>query len=129
MMPILLVTRPLTTASNFETAVRSSVEIPFETIFSPLLEILPIPVDQVEPADNLIITSSNGARRATELGISAANTVWCVGHKTTQRAKQLGLKAKYAGEDSSQLLTTISGISANENFLHVSGTHTRGNVV
>ncbi len=129
MTPILIVTRPKSAAQTFADQVLERLSDPVSVIYSPALEI--IPLDPVLPFDpnHIIFTSSNGLRHAARLGISKSTPIWCVGNRTTDLAKSHGYNARFAGESAEALVETMVLQRPNGSILHLSGKHTRGNVV
>ena len=126
--PILMVTRPIESAQGFVKAVKSQAKSPFQTVNSPALRIDPIDVPEIGQVDTLVLTSSNGVKRAAEIGLCPVEC-FCVGEKTTKLAQNLGLGAKLAGHDAEALVQTLMEVRPSGQIVHLSGQHTRGAVV
>lgn len=130
MSPILIVTRPIATAQRFVAKVTDAAGFEPNVLLSPALSIVPLEVDLPKGAiDHLILTSANGALQAKRNGVPGDTTAWCVGQSTTEVANELGFAASFAGETADDLVATLLNAAPKGRMLHVSGVHTRGNVV
>ncbi len=130
MTPILLVTRPAAAADRFVAKVRNAAKIELNVVLSPSFTIDPLQVDLPDEGfDHLIVTSFNGVHQAKRLGAPKGTPTWCVGKATTQVAMDLGFDARFAGETADTLVKTLIKVAPRGGILHLSGVHTRGNIV
>jgi len=129
MAPILLVTRPAETASGFARKVEDRNLGTFDTIYSPALEITELNPDLPKTCDNLILTSANGVRQAIRLKINVSGSVFCVGERTTEIAKLHYSSAIKAGNCAKELIDFVVAREISRSILHLSGQHTRGDIV
>jgi len=129
MAPLLLVTRPVETAKDFASKVLNRLSQPVEVIFSPALEIVPLNPEILVTPDHLILTSANAVRQAVRLNIKVNGRVWCIGNRTTTLSKTLGFSASQAGNCATELIETVLADAVEGRILHLSGVHTRGDIV
>lgn len=122
-VPVIL-TRALAQAERF------AETLPTETqaVFSPLLEILLLPVqDRPNASEILLFTSENGVMSIAATGAAhSGQMALCVGKRTAEVAQAAGFDATSAdgsAADLIQLALTTSGP-----FTHVRGVHTRGDI-
>lgn len=129
MAPLLLVTRPVETAKDFASKVLDRLSEPVEIIFSPALEIVPLNPEILETPDHLILTSANAVRQAVRLNIKVNGRVLCIGDRTTELSKTLGFSAEKSGNCAAELIETVLDEAIEGRILHLSGAHTRGDIV
>ncbi len=92
-----------------ETAARLTRE-GYDAILSPVLEIVPVPVDPADFSDatDIVFTSANGVRAFADLGTSPAQrTAWCVGPSTAEAARSAGFGNVIAGAGNAEDLAAL----------------------
>ena len=129
MAPILLVTRPVETARRFAQRIEDVYGTGFQTILSPALEIVQLDPEVPTECDHLILTSANGVRQAIRINIKVTGSVFCVGQRTADLAKSHFFSAIRAGSCAKELIERVSKQNIDGAILHLSGTHTRGDIV
>ena len=127
--PLVLITRPEDAAQRFADAVRDALG-PVEVAIIPLLDIKPV-VDTVdlEGVSALIFTSAAGVEVFAAISEERGLPAWCVGSRTAEAAREIGLTATAAGGDANTLVTLMAEARPTGRLLHLSGVHTRGDVV
>ena len=99
----------------------------FSPIFSPLIDIVPIQADiNMTGTDAAIFTSVNGVNAGPD---GQGRIAYCVGPATTQAAIAKGWAAEQSGVDAHALVETLGTIQPPQRLFHLSGRHTRGNIV
>lgn len=118
--PIILLTRPQAQAERFAQALGD-----VQTVISPLMriELLPLGVDLAE-YQGLIFTSENGVRACGASDMPA----YCVGDRTANAAKAIGMQAVSAGGTADDLVALVVRNAVDGKLLHIRGEHTRGDV-
>lgn len=99
-----------------------------DTVFSPAFDVTPEPASVPDGFTGLILTSVNGVEQAARLGLRDL-PAWCVGDRTASAASDIGLQAMSAGGNADDLVTRIIHDRPTGPLLHVSGKHTRGDIV
>ncbi|WP_415922466.1 uroporphyrinogen-III synthase [Tateyamaria sp. SN6-1] len=120
-------TRPLAAAQRFVADLPDTISTLLHPIYSPLLRI--VPTDQpahVADDEAVIFTSANGVRFAPEGG---GRRAFCVGAATAAAAQARGWHAVQAGETADTLVDTMRADMPPEPLVHLSGVHTRGDIV
>jgi len=120
----LLMTRPETGSRAFVAALPHAVTQSCEVIISPLIDIAPIDTDMPD-CDAAIFTSTHGVAHGPQ---AMGRRAYCLGHATTQAARQAGWHAQQAGQDAETLIAALIALRPQGRLVHFSGTHTRGNV-
>lgn len=126
--PLVLITRPQDAAHRFAEELRAAVG-PVEVAIIPMLEITPV-VDHIdlEGVAALIFTSAAGVEVFGQLSEDRSLPAWCVGDRTAEAARGIGLKATSAGGDADALVALMAEARPEGRLLHLSGVHTRGDV-
>jgi uroporphyrinogen-III synthase len=126
--PLVLITRPQDAAHRFADELRAAVG-PVEVAIIPMLEIKPV-VESVdlEGVTALIFTSAAGVEVFGTLSEDRSLPAWCVGDRTAEAARDIGLKATSAGGDADALVALMAEARPEGRLLHLSGMHTRGDV-
>lgn len=125
-MVVLLMTRPLTAARRFVEALPADLLAKLQVIYSPLIEIRPLPgVADASGARGLIFTSANGVAAAEAPRDLPA---YCVGEATAAAARENGWQAEACGGTADALVTNLLNTRPDGPLLHLRGTHTRGDV-
>ena len=121
--PILLLSRPEADSQRFLTALPTDLVSFCHPIIAPVFRIFTLPVDRPMAGD-IILTSSNA------LGsVPAAQgcRAWCIGQATTEKARQAGFDARFAGRAADDLVAYLGGFPP-QKFTHFRGKHTRGDI-
>jgi uroporphyrinogen-III synthase len=120
----LLMTRPDAGSRAFVVALPDVVTQCCEVIISPLMDIAPLATD-MPVCDVAIFTSAHGVAHGPQ---ALGRRAYCLGHATTQAARQAGWRAQQAGQDAATLIAALIAQHPKGRLVHFSGTHTRGNV-
>lgn len=123
--PALLMTRPEAASEAFVADLAQRVVLG-PVVISPVLEIVGLPHDPVEPGvAGIILTSAHAlAHYRGPVSVPA----YCVGPRTTQAARAAGFDAVQAGETADALVDFIVSHPPTGPIVHLHGRHTRGNV-
>lgn len=126
--PLVLITRPRGAAERFADELRDAVG-PVEVAIIPMLEIVPV-VDSIDldTVTALIFTSAAGVEVFGRLSEVRDLPAWCVGDRTAEAAREIGLRATSAGGDADALVALMAEARPEGRLLHLSGVHTRGDV-
>lgn len=126
--PLVLITRPRDAALRFSEELRAAVG-PVAVAIIPMLEIKPV-VDSVDldGVSALIFTSAAGVEVFGDLTSDRSLPAWCVGDRTAEAAREIGLRATSAGGDAEALVALMAEARPEGRLLHLSGVHTRGDV-
>lgn len=126
--PLVILTRPRAASERFAEALRAEVG-PVRVAILPLLEIAPL-IDRLDldGVAALIFTSAAGVEVFAGLTPDRDLPAWCVGDRTAEAARQIGLKATSAGGDAGALVTLMAQAMPAGRLLHLHGAHTRGDV-
>lgn len=126
--PLVLLTRPRDPSDRFATALRDALG-PVRIVILPLLEIAPLS-DHLDLGDvaALIFTSSAGVEVFGRLTPDRTLPAWCVGDRTAEAARDIGLRATSAGGDAGALVALMAQARPTGRLLHLRGVHTRGDV-
>ncbi|WP_411891212.1 uroporphyrinogen-III synthase [Yoonia sp. SDW83-1] len=125
--PTLIITRPLPQGKAFAQALRAAWDGDLQIILSPLVQIVPLPVE-VPQVSGLIFTSANGVAQAARLNLPAGLPAWCVGDRTAEAATEAGFAAKAGPGNAAELITTIVAACPTGPLAHIRGRHARGDV-
>mgnify|MGYP001627877423 FL=1 len=126
-MPVLLMTRPQAAAEGFTAALPDALRARLTILYSPLLDIRPLPGPlEAGDARGLIFTSANGVAAAAALprGLPA----YCVGEATAGAAAAAGWRAEACGGTADALVDRLLETRPDGPLLHLRGAHTRGDV-
>jgi uroporphyrinogen-III synthase len=127
-VPLVLLTRPRAASERFAEALRADVG-PVEVAILPLMEIAPIVSDlDLSGVSALIFTSGAGVEIFAGLTDDRTLPAWCVGDRTAEAARDIGLQATSAGGDAAALVTLMAEARPEGRLLHLHGAHTRGDV-
>ena len=124
-MKSVLITRPEPQASAF------AAELPegWQPVISPLLEIVPTgEVPDLAGIGGVIFTSVNGVKAAQNHVQGASIPAWCVGERTAEAARELGLDVIVADGDAAALRQLIAMRRPDVRLLHIRGKHSAGNL-
>lgn len=121
--PRLILTRPRAQAERFA----ASLETKLEIVFAPLIKISRQDSGSLDGVSGLILTSENGALALRGAEITGL-TAYCVGPRTTQVARDLGLDARDMGGTADHLVDALLAERYQGALLHLRGTHARGEI-
>lgn len=127
--PLIVLTRPQAQSERFAQMCREALGPEQQIILSPLLkiEMLPFQAD-VTQYRGLIFTSENGVRAFSQTHDAPDMPAYCVGERTAKAARAAGFEAISADGSASDLVAMINAADETGPFLHVRGTHTRGEI-
>ncbi|MGL4309925.1 MAG: uroporphyrinogen-III synthase [Paracoccaceae bacterium] len=128
----LLLLRPRVQSHRFAAQVQARFGDRVRIVEAPLQEIRFLPVSLPSPLpDALILTSENGVTAATGIAGLAGTAVWCVGARTAALAQKAGFSLLghfLTADDLASGLVKDRGNLPAASFLHVRGTHARGDI-
>ncbi len=122
-------TRPRAASERFVAQLPTRIRSRVQVIYSPILEIKPLPV-QVNDKDvrGLIFTSANAVNAAASMGVDRDLPAYCVGPATTGTAIGAGWQAQMVGQTAEELVAALLKARPDSPLLHLRGEHTRGSV-
>lgn len=120
-------TRPQAQSESFAVEIARRWSAPLKIIHSPLIEIVPLPVDCDAP-DAVIFTSANGVAAAGNLNLPRGLPAWCVGPKTAELAEASGFKPTFGPGDADGLVADIIAAKPDGRLAHIRGIHARGEI-
>ena len=98
-------------------------------IISPLMKIEMLPMTgPLDPYCGLIFTSENGVLAFAQASDQRHLPAYCVGNRTADAARAVGLTAYSANGSADDLVAMIRNVPAKGRYLHVRGEHTRGDI-
>ncbi|WP_420585492.1 uroporphyrinogen-III synthase [Ruegeria sp.] len=122
-------TRPRTASERFVAQLPTRTRSRVEVIYSPILEIKPLPVTvDVTGMRGLIFTSANAVNAAVSLGVARDIPAFCVGPATTATANAAGWEAHMVGASAEELVGYLLKHRPDSPLLHLRGVHSRGNI-
>ncbi len=128
--PSLLLTRPKAQSLRFADAFRARFGAGWPVVISPLTELVFLSPELPQGRDQtLIFTSETGIAAFVQLTERRDMTVFCVGPRTAQAARDAGLSDVRTGASDAAALT--AGIIDSGHvgpFLHIRGAHVAGDV-
>ena len=128
--PLILLTRPEPAASRFARACRDRLGAEIAVVIAPLAEIVPLPgALDLGGIRGLIFTSEAGVSAFATRSARRDLPAWCVGDRTAQAARDVGLSAQSAAGDAETLIAAMGAASPEGPWLHLHGEDTRGDVV
>jgi uroporphyrinogen-III synthase len=127
-VPLVVLTRPRDASARFAAALRAELG-PVLIAIAPLMEIVPgHMIPDLAGASGLIFTSAAGVAVFAAQNTRRDLPAWCVGARTAQAARDIGLVAHTAEGDADALVATIIAARPAGRLVHLCGTHSRGNV-
>ena len=129
-MADLLMTRPVDAAQRFIAMLPDALLSELQVIHSPLMAVKPLgqPIS-LGNNEAVIFTSSNGVSVAAETFTKPGVTAFCLGQRTTMKAREAGWKAEYCGNTADELVADMLQLRPTTELLHLRGLHARGNVM
>jgi len=126
--PLVLLTRPRAASERFAQALIAELG-PVAVAIAPLMKIVPTGMrPDLERAAALIFTSAAGVEVFGQLCDRRDLPAWCVGARTAQAARAIGLMAQSADGDAEALVAQLLVQRPKGPLLHLCGTHSRGDV-
>jgi uroporphyrinogen-III synthase len=126
--PLVLLTRPRDASERFAAALRAELG-PVAVAIVPLMEIVPTGVTpDLTGTAALIFTSAAGVEVFGRLSARRDLPAWCVGARTAEAARDIGLTAQSAGGDADALVAQIIAARPQGRLVHLCGVHSRGEV-
>ncbi|MEO0667779.1 MAG: uroporphyrinogen-III synthase [Pseudomonadota bacterium] len=120
-------TRPMMASRAFVDSLPEALADCVDAILTPLLRIEPTGVDvSLAPSDAVIFSSGNGVRFAPD---GAGRVAYCVGPATTRAALDRGWAARQSGDTAEALAHELVQNPLDQRLIHLSGTHTRGDIL
>lgn len=128
-MPRLLMTRPYADSDRFIKELDSKTRDQLDVIQSPLIDIRIIECRiDISNVKGVIFTSSNGVAAAQALGVVPGVPCYCVGARTTEKARAAGWVAHQSGIDAADLCATLGRTNPIGPLVHLRGVHARGDI-
>lgn len=121
--PLVILTRPRAASDRFAEALRAECG-PVAVAILPLMEIAPLGQGlTLEGVSALIFTSAAGVETFASLSTDRSLPAWCVGDRTAEAARDIGLKAISAGGDAAALVGLMLDARPEGRLLHLHGAH------
>lgn len=121
--PLVILTRPRAASERFAEALRATCG-PIPVAILPLMDIAPLGQGlDLEGVSALIFTSAAGVETFASLSADRSLPAWCVGDRTAEAARAIGLKASSAGGDAEALVALMLDARPEGRLLHVHGAH------
>lgn len=118
--PTILLTRPRAASERFAADLDGA-----DVVIAPLMEIIGTGAEvALNGIDALILTSENAVRFVP----AATPLSYCVGPRTAEAARAMGLQAEILGPDADGLVQTLADRRPDGRLLHLHGVHTRGDI-
>ena len=119
-------TRPRAASDAFVTALPDHLRARLDPVFSPLIDIVPTTHRlEMGPQDSAVFSSRNGVQAGPD---GDGRNAYCIGPATTQAALEKGWAARQVGHDADSLVQTLQESAPKGRLVHLSGTHTRGDI-
>lgn len=127
--PLILLTRPRAASERFAEALRAEIA-DAEIAICPLMEPLQIlqSLPEIATAEHVVFTSAQAIAVLADLTEARACHAWCVGDRTAQAARDIGLTATSARGDADRLVAVLTAAMPGGLILHLRGKHTRGDI-
>jgi uroporphyrinogen-III synthase len=127
--PRILLTRPAAQSQRFARDLRAAVPFALQIIISPLMTpvLLPDAVPSA-PVAALIFTSETGVQAYAAQSARIAPLAYCVGDRTADAARAVGLQVISAYGDAEALIALIKAQAPTGPLLHLRGRDARGDV-
>lgn len=122
----LLMTRPRAASEAFVAGLSRLTLSQIDVVYSPVLQIVALTADLgLADVDAVVFTSANGVAHGPDGNGRAA---YCVGAATTRAAAARGWTARQCGPTADALVGNLISDPPGQSLIHMSGTHTRGDV-
>ena len=121
--PLVILTRPREASERFAAQMRAAFGQVAVSIV-PLMEIAPLGDGlDLEGVAALIFTSAAGVEVFSTLTPDRSLPAWCVGDRTAEAARDIGLRATSAGGDAEALIALMAEARPEGRLLHLHGAH------
>ena len=128
-MAVLLMTRPHDAAHRFVAMLPEAMISELDVVYSPLISIQSLGQDiNLDDNDAVIFTSANGVLAAAESLSGAGRPAFCLGERTTNKAKEAGWNAEFCGKTADDLVAVLVQRRPSGGLLHLRGQYSRGNI-
>ena len=125
--PTLLLTRPAAQSQEFAERCRAALGPDLAVVISPVLSIRPRDsAPDLGSFRGVVLTSANGARALAAQADVCGVRAWCVGDRTAEAARRLGMDARSAAGSADELVDMVAGEPGP--LLHAHGAESRGRV-
>lgn len=129
MTATVLITRPIRQAHAFAAELEEAFGGPVQTVISPLIEVVNLPVEGTfDDVAHVVFTSANGVAQADRLNVPKTAIAWCVGAKTTKAAQDIGFETREAEGSNEKIVTLIVAAQPIGRMIHIRGGHVAGDV-
>lgn len=126
---LIVLTRPEAQARRFAGICRAEFGDRAAIVTEPLTEIVPVArIPALEGAAALVFTSENAVRVFADMSDRRDLRAYCVGDRTAEAAREVGLQALSAGGAADDLVALILADRPPGPVLHLRGAHARGAV-
>lgn len=131
--PTVLLTRPAAAAERFARALQARYGPDLAVVVSPLLAprfLDPGPQDRaaLAAAAGLVFTSETGVAGYARISADATRPAWCVGPRTAEAARAIGLRAAVSGGDAGALLADLVALRPAGPLVLLRGVHAAGDL-
>lgn len=127
--PILLLTRPIAQSERFAAACAQAFDTAVQVLIAPQQSISFLPLPALPADAALILTSENGVRAYQAGGGKTGRLAYCVGDRTADVAREIGLRPLSAGGEADDLLALIRAEAPTGQVIHLHGRHVAGQIV
>jgi uroporphyrinogen-III synthase len=127
--PRILLTRPVAQSQRFARELRAAVPFAVQVTIAPLMT--PILLSDAVPTGAvaaLIFTSETGVQAYAAQPVRIAPMAYCVGNRTAQAARAIGLRVVSADGDAEALIALIRARAPAGPLLHLRGQDARGDI-
>ncbi|WP_212522942.1 uroporphyrinogen-III synthase [Actibacterium sp. MT2.3-13A] len=125
----LLLTRPRPQAERFARAFAARFGPEIGIVISPLLRIAPGgELPSLADYAGLVFSSQNGVRAFAGISGDRRLPAYCVGARTAEAAREIGLRAEFSGADAEALVARLAQAHPGGRLLHLRGAHARGEI-
>lgn len=121
--PLVILTRPRAASERFAAALHEALGDMDVTIL-PLIDIVPVGErPDLDGVSALIFTSAAGVETFGKITSDRSLPAWCVGDRTAEAAREIGLRATSAGGDAEALIALMTEARPEGRLLHLHGAH------
>ena len=126
----LLLTRPRPQAERFAQAFAERFGPAIRIVISPLLRIEPQQgaLPPLSDYSGLVFSSRNGVQSLAGMSDDRRLPAYCVGARTAEAARAIGLRAEFCGADADALVARLAQAAPGGRLLHLRGAHARGGI-
>ena len=122
-VPLVILTRPRAASERFGAALQEALG-PMDVAIVPLMDIVPIgDLPDLGGVSALIFTSAAGVETFGKITADRSLPAWCVGDRTAEAAREIGLRATSAGGDAEALIALMTDARPEGRLLHLHGAH------